>query len=91
MRALIAKVVTGSMIAGAALMVSACGSKTDTATDNTMVTDMNSTDMGTMDDNMTAVDSTMGNDAMMANDGMMANDTAMSNDMTANDTAGNAM
>jgi hypothetical protein len=81
MRALIAKVVTGSMIAGAALMVSACGHKSDTATDNTMVTDMNSTDMGTMDDNMTAVDSTMGNDAMMAND------TAMSNDMTANDTA----
>lgn len=91
MRALIAKVVVGSMIAGAALMVSACGHKADTATDNTMVTDMNSTDMGTADDNMTAVDSTMGNDVMMANDGMAANDTMMSNDMAANSAADNTM
>ena len=61
MRAFISKVVTGSMIAGAALMVSACGPKTETtATDNTMITDMNTTDdMGTIDDNMTAVDSSM--------------------------------
>lgn len=89
MRALISKVVTGSMIAGAALMVSACG-QTDTTTDNTTITDLNSTDaMGTMDDNMSMVDGTMGNDAMMAND-MMGNDM-MSNDMMANDTMSNEM
>ncbi|MBB4154584.1 hypothetical protein GGQ80_002500 [Sphingomonas jinjuensis] len=76
MRAIISKVLTGSLIAGAALAVSACGPKTETTTDNTMVTDMNTTDMGTMSDNMTAVDGGM-NGGMMANDGMMSNDTTM--------------
>lgn len=84
MRATISKILTGSLIAGAALAVSACGPKTETTTENTMVTDMNSTDdMGTMSDNMTAVDGasnggmmandTMGNDMMMSNDTMMTN------------------
>ena len=84
MRALISKVLTGSMIAGAALAVSACGPKTETTTDNTMVTDMNSSEgMDTMTDNMTAVDGGM-NGGMMANDSMMANDTMMSNDTMTN-------
>ncbi|WP_174284762.1 hypothetical protein [Sphingomonas bacterium] len=89
MRALISKVMAGSMIAGAALMVSACGPKTDTT--NTTVTDMNSTEgMDTMSDNMTAVDGSM-NGGMMANDtmgngGMMANDT-----MTTNSTSNTTM
>tara|TARA_B100000678_G_scaffold112884_1_gene94371 strand:- start:1015 stop:1260 length:246 start_codon:yes stop_codon:yes gene_type:complete len=80
MRALISKVVTGSMIAGAALMVSACGGSNETATDNTTITDMNSTDMmdGTMTDNMSMVDGTMGNDAMLMND-------TMGNDMMGNE------
>ena len=57
MRSLISKVLTGSLIASAALAVSACGPKTETTTDNTMVTDMNTTEgMDTMTDNMTAVD-----------------------------------
>lgn len=90
MRALISKVLTGSMIAGAALMVSACGPKAETTTENTMVTDLNATEgMDTMSDNMTAVDSSMGNDT-----GMMANDTAMSNDtmmMSNTTTTTNAM
>ena len=74
MRSLISKVLTGSLIASAALAVSACGPKTET-TDNTMVTDMNATEgMDTMTDNMTAVDGAM-------NDGMMANDTMMTNNM----------
>lgn len=89
MRAILSKVVTGSMIAGAALLVSACGDSTpaDTSVDNTMVTDMNSMEPmdGTMTDNMTSVD------GAMANDTMMANDTALSNDVAANDTATNAM
>ena len=94
MRAIISKVLTGSLIAGAALAVSACGPKTDTTTtDNTMVTDMNATgDMDTMaTDNMTAVDSGA-NSGTMANDTMMSNSTGtMSNDTTMTNTAGNAM
>ena len=81
MRSLISKVLTGSLIASAALAVSACGPKTETTTDNTMVTDMNATEgMDTMTDNMTAVDGAM-NDSMMANDTMMSNDTMMTNNM----------
>ncbi len=69
MRALISKVLTGSMIAGAALAVSACGPKTETTTDNMTAVD------GTMNGGM------MANDAMMANDTMMSNDTMMTNNM----------
>ena len=88
MRNIFSKLMTGSMIAGAALLVSACGTSTpaDTTVDNTMVTDMNSMEPmeGTMTDNMTAVDGAMANDTMMANDtAMMSNDTSMmSNDTT---------
>ena len=67
MRAFISKVVTGSMIAGAALMVSACGPKTETTTTN----DTTITEMGndtTISDNMTTVDSTSMDNGMMAND-----------------------
>ena len=90
MRALISKVLTGSMIAGAALMVSACGPKTETTTENTMVTDLNATEgMDTMSDNMTAVDGAMAdNGGMMAND-TMSNDTMMSTNTTTTTT--NAM
>lgn len=86
MRAIISKIVTSSMVAGAALMVAACGDSAETTTDNTIVTDLNSTDTsldGTMTDNMTAVDGAMGNDAMLANDTTLANDTALGNDTTA--------
>jgi hypothetical protein len=59
------------MIAGAALMVSACGPKTETTTTNdTTITEMGN-DVGTMSDNMTTVDSTS------MDNGMMANDTAV--------------
>lgn len=91
MRDLFSKLMTGTAIAGAALLVSACGGTEEANTvDNTTVTDMNAMDPmldGTTTDNMTAVDGAMGNDGMMANDmadnGMMANDTMgnMSNDM----------
>ncbi len=85
MRAIVSKVLTGSIIASAALMVSACGPKTETG-DNTMVTDVNSTEgMDTMSDNMTAVDGSM-NGGMMSNDMMMSNDGMMSNDMMMNNT-----
>lgn len=94
MRAIITKVLTGSALAAAALAVSACGSKTETSTDNTMITDMNATEgMDTMSDNMTAVDGAT-NGGMMANDtmgaGMGGNDMMMSNTMTSTTTT-NAM
>jgi hypothetical protein len=82
MRAILSKVVTGSMIAGAALFVSACGGTTETT--NTVVTDVNATDAtmdGTVTDNMTAVDGALGNDVALAND------VAVANEVVANETA----
>ena len=53
MRAIISKVLTGSIIAGAALAVSACGSKTENTTDANMTTEMNASEgMDTATDNM---------------------------------------
>ena len=70
----ISKILAVSTVAAAALAVSACGPKTETTTENTMVTDMSNTGdaaMGdTMTDNMTAVDGA-------SNGGMMANDSSM--------------
>jgi hypothetical protein len=75
------KILTGSIVAGAALALSACGGNTETTTANdATITDLNSTDMmdGTMSDNMTAVDGAMGNDTMMmSNDSMMMSNDSM--------------
>jgi len=82
MRALFTKAVAGSMIASAALLLSACGEKTQTTADNTAVMDVNATDPvldGTVSDNMTMVDGATGNDTGMANDTM--GNTAMGNGM----------
>ncbi|MES1974824.1 MAG: hypothetical protein V4472_20400 [Pseudomonadota bacterium] len=77
MRAFISKVVTGSMIAGAALMVSACGPKTETTvTNDTTITDMGND--ATISDNMTTVDSTT------MDNGAMANETVTTNTTTTN-------
>lgn len=81
MRAILSKAVIGSMVAGAALLVSACGGNTETT--NTVVTDINATDAtmdGTVTDNMTAVDGTLGNDALLANDVAATNDAAPADD-----------
>jgi hypothetical protein len=79
MRALFTKAVAGSMIASAALLLSACGEKTETTADNTAVMDVNATDPvldGTMSDNMTMVDGATGNDMGMANEtAPVGNDT----------------
>jgi hypothetical protein len=91
----ISKILTGSMIAAAALAVSACGSKTETTTDNTMVTDLgNGEDMGTMTDNMTAVDGAMtGNmdSGMGMGNGGMATDNTMMTDNSMMMNSSNAM
>jgi hypothetical protein len=58
MRALLSKMMTGTMVAGAALLVSACGgSKTANTTENTAMTDLNAMAPveGSMND-MTVVD-----------------------------------
>ena len=81
MRAVFTKAVAGSMIASAALLVSACGGTTENVSDNTTVMDVNETEVldGTTSDNMTMVD------------GATGNDTGMAADMAANDTMGNGM
>lgn len=85
MRALLSKLMTGTMVAGAALLVSACGGgeTTDTA-ENTAMTDMNAMAPaeGTMND-MTAVDAaTMDANATDANMAMDANATMDANAAT---------
>lgn len=84
MRALFTKAVAGSLIASSALLLSACGDKTETTTENTTVVDVNATDPvldGTTSDNMTAVDGATGNDTGMAPDAMAGNDAMMGNGM----------
>lgn len=81
MRDLFKKVMTGSMVAGAALLVAACGgNKTDEA-NNTATTDMNMTDMGTTND-VTAIDGANGMDANMTMDANMSGN--MGGDMGGN-------
>ena len=91
MRNLVSKLMTGGMIAGAALFVSACGKSEPAAADTNMATENSmESDMGTMND-VTAVDGAMGADGNMAMDNMsMSNDT-MSNDSMASDNMSNGM
>jgi hypothetical protein len=84
MRHLISKLMTGSMVAGAALLVAACGhSESTNVTDNTTMTDLNTmAPEGTTND-MTAVDAAGGNvadNSAMMDNSMMGN----SGDMTTN-------
>ena len=74
MRAFISKVVAGSMIAGAALMISACQPKTET-TNETTVTEMGNETVETTSDNMTAPDATTMDSNVMANDTTVVTNT----------------
>ena len=74
MRAFISKVVAGSMIAGAALMISACQPKTETTNDTT-VTDMGNETTETVTDNMTAPDAATMDSNTMANDSTVVSNT----------------
>ena len=82
MRDILKKVTTGSMIAGAALLVAACGG--DTAANNAITTDLGNDTM--MDANATD----MGMDANMSLDANMT-DMNMANDMNAVTEADNTM
>lgn len=90
MRAILSKVMTGSMVAGAALLVAACGGSEDAAVNNTAMTEMETNDMmldGMMND-VTAVDAgtnMSGNMAMDSNMTMDANMTAPETTATTND------
>ncbi|MEO9132793.1 MAG: hypothetical protein ABI240_16530, partial [Sphingomonas sp.] len=70
MRAFISKAVACSMIAGAALMISACQPKTQT-TNETTVTELGNDTVETVSDNMTATDGATMDNGAMANDTMM--------------------
>ena len=87
MRALLSKMTTGMMVAGAALLVSACGgSDTANTAENTAMTDLNAMAPmeGTVND-MTVVDSA----AMDANASMDVN--AVDANAAADNAATNAM
>ena len=74
MRAFISKVVAGSMIAGAALMISACQPKTET-TNETTVTEMGNETTETVSDNMTAPDAATMDSNVIANDTTVVTNT----------------
>jgi hypothetical protein len=85
MRALLSKAITGSMVAGAALLVAACGGGEDAGANNAM-TDMGNDVMmdGTTND-VTAVDAGTGADANMAVDANMTMDANATNTGNATD------
>ncbi len=75
MRAFISKAVAGSMIAGAALMISACQPKTETTTNDTTVTEMGNETTDTVSDNMTSPDAATMDNGTVANDTMTITNT----------------
>ena len=92
MRDLMSKLITGSMIAGAALFVSACGGGESANTAETNMTEMNSMEPmeGTTND-VTAVDGAMGADANMATDSNMSSGAMMDSNMSSSNMTTNAM
>ena len=85
MRTLFSKLITSSMIAGAALAVSACHHEDNTAnTADTNMTDMNTMDSSAgMTNDMSATDSmgNSGDNSMMSGNDMSSNSGASSNQM----------
>jgi len=92
MRNLLNKLMTGSMVVGAALVVSACGgSENANTTDNTTVTGMDTMEPvdGTTND-MTAMDGANGMGNMSADANMTMDTNMTSGNMTSGDMSGNA-
>jgi hypothetical protein len=94
MRDLFSKLMTGSMIAGAALLVSACGGSETANTAETNMTEMNSMDTtmeaGSMND-VTAVDGAMADTNMSMDANMAAPMDSMGNTSTEGNMTTNAM
>jgi hypothetical protein len=91
MRDLLSKLVTGATIAGAALLVTACGGGEDAEANNTAAMEMNAMDPmmdGTTND-VTAIDAGTGADANMAVDANMTMDANAANTVDANATDAN--
>ena len=84
MRSLLSKLMTGTMVAGAALLGSACGgSETADTTENKAMTDMNAmAPEGTMNHMTAVVAATMDANATDANMAMDANATMDANAST---------
>ena len=76
MRAFISKAVAGSMIASAALMISACQPKTETTTNDTTVTEMGNETTDTVSDNMTSADAATMDNGAVSNDTMTVTNTS---------------
>ena len=72
MRALLSKVLTGSMVAGAALLVAACGGGEEAEVNNVAGTELEGDLLG---NDVTAVDAGTAMDANMAMDTNMSMDT----------------
>lgn len=92
MRDLFKNIMTSSMIAGAALLVSACGGGEEAETVNTTATELDATDPmmdGTTND-VTAIDGATGADMNMGMDSNMTMDANMTGNMMGN-TMGNTM
>ena len=93
MRSLVNKLLTGSMIAGAALVVSACGGSENANTvENTTVTEMDAMEPvdGTTND-MGAMDGTAGTGNMSADANMTMDTNAMSGNMSSGNMMSNNM
>lgn len=91
MRDTFSKLMTGAMVAGAALLVSACGSNETPATDANTTELINSVDAsmeGSMND-VTAVDAAGASDNIVMDNNAVAVDATVSN--TAADNSTNAM
>lgn len=70
MRNIVSKIVNGGLVAGAALLVTACGGGEEAEVNNTAMTEMNATDTmldGTTND-VTSIDAATGADVNMAGD-----------------------
>jgi hypothetical protein len=76
MRAFISKVAAASMVAGAALMISACQPKTETTTNDTTVTEMGNETTDTVSDNMTSPDAATMDNGAVSNDTMTVTNTS---------------
>ena len=85
MRDLFKKAIAGSMIAGAALLVSACGGGEEAEVNNTAMTEMGTDPLmdGTTND-VTAIDAANGMDANMTMDSNLMMNDMMSNDADTN-------
>lgn len=89
MRDMLNKLMTGTMVAGAALLVVACGGSETASTDNTSMTEMNATDPmmeGTTNDTAATdmMDANMAMDANMTMDANVSTDANMAMENTTN-------